>query len=149
MFGLVPFRKNNDLAHQTTEFDRLMDSFFDDSQFLGLLGNPRTTESFKVDVKDNEDEYLVEAELPGVNKEDINLRVQDDTLSISVNVKQEENKENKNYIRKERRMSSYCRSFRLDGINNEKVEAQYKDGILSIHLPKEERKQNGHNIEIH
>jgi HSP20 family protein len=116
MFGIVPFKKNNELNQQGSSLGKMVDHFFDESPFWGLISDLKGNTSFRVDVKDHEKEYLVEAELPGVKKEDITLNVENDLLSISVNTNIEKNEEGKHYIRKERSVGSFSRSFRLDGI---------------------------------
>jgi HSP20 family protein len=127
----------------------MVDNFFDESNIWGILSDLRGNQGFKVDVKDHEKEYVVEAELPGVKKEDITLNIENDLLSISVNTTMEKNEERKQYIRKERSFGSYSRNFRLDGIKEEGVRAEYKDGILSVYLPKDVEKQvKGRNVEI-
>lgn len=92
----------------------------------------------KVDIKENDEEYVVDAELPGVNKNEINLEIHDDILTIAVNHNEEVKEERTNYIRKERRTNSISRSFQLENIKNEDITAKFENGILSIHLPKKE-----------
>lgn len=151
MFGLVPFnRRNNSALSRNRDFfdiDNIFESFFNDSFFQAFYqGNA----NMRVDIKENEKEYVVEAEMPGVNKEDINLELKDDRLTISVDKREEINEEKENYIRKERRQSSFCRSFYVDNIKNEGVTAKYDNGILTIVLPKKEPgKPDSKRIEIH
>ena len=93
-----------------------------------------------VDISEDQKEYLVKAELPEIKKEDVKLTVQDNVLSIS-GERQSENEDNgKRYHRIERAYGSFLRSFTLpedaDGAN---VSAEYKDGILRVHVPKSEQ----------
>ena len=92
----------------------------------------------------------MEAELSGVLKESIQLKIEDETLTISVNTQEEKKEEEKkNYISRERRTGNICRAFRLEGINEEKLFANYENGLLKIRLAKDERiKEKGRNIEI-
>ena len=145
MFGLVPFVSNNDLQKEENVFDRLMNVF--DEPFMQSFHTPE----FKVDVKDNKDSYDLTAELPGLKKEDISLTYNNNYLTIAT--KNEQSKDEKddkgNYVRRERSQSSMSRSFYIDGIDDSKATADYKDGILSIHLPKTVQAEDaGHTISI-
>ena len=76
----------------------------------------------------------------GFSKEDINIDLNNDTLTISAFHNEEKNEEDKkhNYIRKERRYNSYTRSFYVEGVKPEDIQASYKDGILDVTFPKKE-----------
>lgn len=137
MLGLVPFAMRNDLAREEDGFDRLFNwmsqpiaSIFSDTGFSG--------KSFNVDVKDNGDSYELKAELPGYTKEDVHLSYKDNYLSISAS--KEESKDEKdeqgNFIRRERYSGSMSRSFYIDNIDEQKCNAEFKDGILTITMPK-------------
>jgi len=150
MFGLVPFNRKNHAAlsrnRDLFDIDNIFESFFNDSFFPSLH---QVNTNMKVDIRENEKEYVVEAEMPGIKKEDIKLEVKDDRLTISVEKKEQIDEERDNYIRKERRQSSYCRSFYVDNIKNEEVTAKYDNGILTIVLPKKEPgKPDSKRIEI-
>lgn len=145
MFGLVPFVSGKDLAKEENDFDRLFDVF--DEPFLTNFKTP----DFKVDVKDNGDSYDLMAELPGLKKENISLSYKDNYLTIAT--KQDEHADEKdekgNYVRRERRTSSMSRSFYIDNIDETKCQAGYKDGVLSVHMPKlTEQSAAGHTIAI-
>ena len=84
----------------------------------------------------------------GVNKEDIIIDLQDNVLTLGVDIKQEKNEENDGYIYKERQSSSCRRSFNVYNIDSDNVKASYKDGILSVILPKAEPEQKSRKIEI-
>lgn len=92
----------------------------------------------KVDIKEKNKEYLLEAEIPGVDKENINLEINDDVLTISVERKEEINEEKESYIRRERRYGSFRRSFYVNDVDQEKIKAKFKDGLLHVKLPKKE-----------
>lgn len=79
----------------------------------------------------------MEAELPGVDKENIRLELKDDILTIGVDQNEQFEEERENYIRKERRVCSMSRSFQLPNVKNEDVSASFKNGILTITLPKQ------------
>jgi len=90
----------------------------------------------KVDIRENEKEYIVEADLPGVKKDQINIELDNNILTIAVKNNEEVNVETENYIRKERRSSSYSRSFHVENIVEDKIAARFKNGVLTIVLPK-------------
>ena len=119
-------------------FDNMFDRFFD-TAFTDFWGNSLAgKESFNTDVIAEGDHYLLQAELPGFKKEDINIDLSNNTLTISAN-HEEKNEENKsNYIRKERHYSSYKRCFHVEGIRPEDIDASYQDGILEVKFPKKE-----------
>ncbi|MBI5855077.1 MAG: Hsp20/alpha crystallin family protein [Nitrospirae bacterium] len=93
-----------------------------------------------VDITEDEKEYLIKAELPEVKKEDVKLTVQDEVLSISGERKYEKEEKGKKYHRVERAYGSFVRSFTLpEDADGTKVAAEYKDGVLKVHLPKSEK----------
>ena len=118
---LPEFRNDRNLEN----FYNMMDNFFNDK---------KTT--FNIDVKENDDNYTVFAELPGLKKENIELDFKNDILKIKVinNVVNEE--KNENYIRKEINNYNMTRSIRLINVDNDNIEASYEDGILKINLAK-------------
>jgi HSP20 family protein len=92
-----------------------------------------------VDVREDENEVIVHAELPGVKQEDIDIEVTGDTLTLRGERKFEETDKRKNYVRVERTYGSFQRAFSIGvPIENDKVTAGFKDGVLEIHLPKSE-----------
>lgn len=93
-----------------------------------------------VDISETDGEYQIKAELPDVKKEDVKVTVEDGVLTIQGERKQEREEKGKRYHRIERSYGSFVRSFSLpDLIDEEKVKAEYKDGVLSLHLPKSEK----------
>lgn len=133
MFDLIPRRGNQNKMTERSEdpFDALWDSFFDNVMDRSALG-------FRTDVKEQDDKYIIDAELPGMKKEDIEVEMDDNYLTISANNEEYEEKEEAGYIRRERRKGSYCRSFYIENIKDDEIEAEYNDGILEITLPKKE-----------
>ncbi|WP_330659686.1 Hsp20/alpha crystallin family protein [Caproiciproducens faecalis] len=126
MFDLMPFgRRENNLFNY---FDNMEKNFFGDiSQGLS---------SFRTDVIDNGDKYLLKAELPGFKKEDIKIDIEGDRLTVSAEHKDETEEKNDNYIRRERRYGSFSRSFDISNIKCNEISAEYKDGILELSMPK-------------
>lgn len=133
-FGLTPYRRGNKPLRPYT----LADTFLNDDFFRSFFGNSFGYSQMNIDVKDEKDKYVIEAELPGVKKEDINIDIDNGVLTLSTQSNEEKNEENDKYVYRERCYGSVSRSFALDNIDDEKINATYKNGILTIDLPKKE-----------
>jgi HSP20 family protein len=93
-----------------------------------------------VDISETESEYQIKAEIPDVKKEDVKVTVEDGVLTIQGERKQEKEEKGKKFHRIERAYGSFVRTFSLpDVIEEEKVKAEFKDGVLNLHLPKSEK----------
>ena len=143
MFEIIPFtrRNNNASVYDPFEaFNEMEKRFWGDSSASIL----------KTDVKDNGDSYELIADLPGFNKEDIKIDLDDDRLTISAARHSEaEEKKDNNYIRIERSYGSYSRSFDVSGINTDEIGAKYENGVLTLTLPKlTEKVETSRSIEI-
>lgn len=128
MFELIPFERrvaSFDPFRMMADMER---SFFQPT---------RAVSGFRTDVSDIGDAYKLEAELPGFKKEDISIDIKDERLTISAQRKFENEDEKPNFVKRERFYGSYSRSFGLEGINTEAIEASYVDGVLSLKLPKQ------------
>ena len=111
--------------------------------FVRPIGFPAETSlDIKIDVKESEKEFLVEAEIPGVKKEDIFIDVDGDTVSLRAEVKSEkEEKKGEKVVYSERSYGMVSRSFTLPmDVDDKAVKAEYRDGVLKLVLPK---KTNG------
>ena len=111
----------------------------------------RAPAEFRTDIRDEGDHFLLEADLPGFNKEDIHVDISQDTLTISAERhSQHEDKEKKgSYIRCERSYGSYERSFSLDGVDTDAIKASFTNGVLTLTMPKRiEPKVVGRRLEI-
>ena len=112
-------------------------NLFDDMFF-----NARTVPSFSqpsVNVKENDDSFLLELAAPGLNKGDFDINVEHDQLILSAQKEQSEEEKGENYHRREFNFTSFKRSFHLDDtIDREGIEANYVDGVLTVVLPKKE-----------
>ena len=102
------------------------------------IGNTSQTPSIKMDVKEQENAYLVHAELPGVKKEDIHVIVDGNQVSISAEIKHEkETREGERLLRSERYFGKVSRSFQLgQDIDDANANARFNDGVLELTLPK-------------
>jgi HSP20 family protein len=143
MFGLTPFNKS--LARRDDDLSDFFDDFFSD-RFSPLRSLRRDT--FKLDVKDEGKEFVVEAEMPGIKKSEIEIHMNDGYLMIEVTKEETKNEENKNYVHRERIFTKMQRSIHLGDINQDKIEANLKDGILTIKAPKQDQIETKKRIEI-
>lgn len=93
-----------------------------------------------VDIEEGEQDYHITAELPGLKKEDVKITVQEGVLTLQGERKQEKEEQGKRFHRVERSYGAFVRSFALpDAVDEAKVSAEFKDGVLHIRLPKSER----------
>ncbi|MDM8142500.1 Hsp20/alpha crystallin family protein [Megamonas hypermegale] len=150
MFGLVPFAKN--ISNKDDDFNSLFD-VFNEPFFHNALSPFSTAKSFKVDVKDLGSAYELTAELPGIKKENISLSYENSYLTIKVANKEEKTvddkeKQSEKYLRRERYYGEMQRSFYIDDIDEANVKAAYKDGILTVTLPKAVKKETATAINI-
>lgn len=135
MYTLVPFR-------------RAMSPMFNDHFMRDFFDGPAMPE-MRVDVQEKEDAYLLEADLPGVKKEDIRLDVQDGVLTISADVNTHKEEQKEGYVCSERRSGHVERSFSLEGIDLTGIAADYQSGVLSVTLPKEKKEEKPNSLRIH
>lgn len=143
MFGLTPF--NRSLAKRDDDLNDFFDDFFRDS-FFPTRSLRRDT--FKLDVKDEGDSYVVEAEMPGIKKEEIQIHMNDGYLVIEVSKEEKKEEENKNYVHRERLCTKMQRNIHLGDINQDKIEASLKEGILTIKAPKQDQIDTKRRIQI-
>lgn len=140
MAGLVPFRKNTGLMEgRFPNIYDMMDDFFSDSW------PPRkvlSQDTFKLDVQDSEKEYIIEAELPGTKKEEVNIEMNDGRLTIFVKREENVEEEKKNYVHRERRYCSMSRGIYLVDAETEGIKAKLEDGVLNITVPKQDKNKN-------
>ncbi len=95
-----------------------------------------------VDIYDNKEKFVIKAELPGVDKKDIHVDVKDSILTLRGERSYENEVKEENYHRKERAFGKFYRSFALpEGLDSDKIDADYKDGVLKIEIPKPEEKK--------
>lgn len=128
MFGMLPFERNDDNFFDI--FDNFERKFFNNTN--------ANIPAFRTDIRDAGDRFILEAELPGFNKEDIKLDLKDGILTISAEhtEKDDEKDQKGQYLRRERRYGSFCRSFDVTGVDENGITAAYNNGILELSLPK-------------
>ncbi len=130
MYTLVPYRRS--LARELSRpffGDNWLRSFFDMSDVV-------TNAGFRVDIREDDAAYHLEAELPGVTKDKLNVSVDEGILTISADLNEERKEEDACYLYSERRSGHVERSFNLEGIDADNITADYKSGVLMLNLPK-------------
>lgn len=141
MNDMTRLPENRSLWGVFDDFDSLFDDFWRPARTrrAGNVNGGAFTPA--LDVTENEEEYRVRADLPGVKKDDLDISIQDGVLTINAETKYEdEQKEKGRLIRQERRYGKFVRSMRLgDTVDVDKVRADYRDGVLNLVLPKAEQ----------
>lgn len=137
--SLNPFLSHRD--EFVTSFDRIFNEIFENAF-------PDSTKEFgvdlfskgaypKVNIVDDENQISIEAEIPGLTKEQVKIEVQDDILMIKGERREKQDNSKKTYVYRELKQSSFVRSFQLnDNLDSDKIDAKFKDGILEITIPK-------------
>ena len=128
--------------------ENLFDDFFDDFAMVPVRGghNPlygkHAKNLMKTDVRETDNTYEIDVDLPGFKKDEINVELQDGymTISASKGLDKDEKDKKGRYIRKERYAGACSRSFYVGDIESKDVSAKYEDGILKISMPKEAKK---------
>ncbi len=134
MFDLIPFGKDKGLARRDNVLNHFMDNFFNEDFFAPFtaIGN-----AFRVDLKETDQAYLIEADLPGADKD--NIRVQYTNNYVTISAKRQDTREDAqgNYLRRERHYGEVQRSFYVSNVLGDKITAAFKDGVLTVTLPKQ------------
>ena len=129
MYSMIPFGR----------YGNSLDSLFDDFERSFFSNGRSQLPAFRTDIQDKGDHYLLEADLPGFQKEDIDLHLEDGVLTITA--KHDETKDSRDqggkYVCRERRTGSYARSFDVSGIREDGIGASYENGVLKLTLPKQ------------
>ena len=140
MFGLTPFRSN----FYVSAYDpwKEMEEF--EKRFFG-----QRTPAMKTDIREADGAYILEAELPGFTREDIHAEIKNGYLTIRAERKSESEDNNENYLRRERSFGSFSRTFDLEGIDADAISASFKNGVLTLELPKIQQKvEEARKVEI-
>lgn len=136
MFNLIPFNRKNEVAPRDDFFNQVFDQFFREDFFAPFtsVGN-----SFRVDLQETDDAYVIKADLPGISKENITLGFANDYLTIAAKRNDEIEENKNNYLRRERHYGEFSRSFYIRNVREENIDAEFKDGVLTVSLPKKEK----------
>ena len=143
MSNLVSVPKNGSLAKSTLDFPTWsdwIDNFFSSDLPSVFTSNFNTGMTLpKVNIRETADAFWVEMAVPGMKKSDFHIDLDNQLLSISTELKQEQESKEENYTRREFGYSSFKRTFTLpESVDDSKINASYNDGILNVHLPKKE-----------
>jgi HSP20 family protein len=141
---LAPWRPFSDLTRWERDMERMMDDFFDRRMRPWWPERWLRTEGFTtnvpaLDVFEEKDELVVKAELPGMEKDNVEVNLTDHTLTIKGEKKKEEEVKEEKYYRSERSYGSFVRTLQLPAdVQADKVKASFKNGVLEVRLPKTE-----------
>lgn len=141
--GLFPVVTGSSLEFPDSLFDNFFNEFENPTE--GQYRVPR------VDIEDTGDTYVVTADLPGMDKKDIQITYKDDVLTLMAkHEEKKDEKDGKKYIRKERLDQTFCRQFTARNIQKDGIQASYTDGVLTVTLPKVDPKKvmEAHRIEV-
>lgn len=127
MFGLTPFRSN----YYVSAYDPFKEMEEFERRFFG-----QRTPAMKTDIRETENAYILESDLPGFTREDIHAEIKNGYLTIRAERKSESEDNNENYLRRERGFGSFSRTFDLEGIDADAISASFKNGVLTLELPK-------------
>lgn len=117
-----------------------MPDFFNDHLFPSIPD--RTSSEPALNIKENEKSYVLELAVPGIDRKDLKIDINDDVLTISSEIKNEKEENRDGYRRKEFSYCSFSKSFYIpENANMEKIEASYKDGVLTVGIPKQEEEK--------
>lgn len=110
----------------------------------------RNMMSMKTDIQERKDKYIIEVDLPGLEKKDIDIYIEDGYLNICVNKSEDLSDKDKkgNYLRRERHFGSQCRSFYIGEVKEDNIHANYNKGILTIDIPKKDIVENSNKKHI-
>lgn len=140
MFDMIPFDRSG----------RSMDRFFD-SFFGNALNGLSSLSGGRTDIIDKGKNYVLQSEMPGFDKGDISIDIQDDVLTIKAEHKSQNEEKNKEgeFIRRERSYGSYVRSFNVANVDTDKITASYNNGILELVMPKKSPEEpRGTHVDI-
>ncbi len=129
MRNLIHYTKPADLFN----WDNMLDSFFNDQPLWN-------TSSPAVDIREDEKEYRMEVEIPGLSEKDIELKVEENLLTLSTRKKEKKEEKGNGYLLRERKNREFRRSFVLpEDVEREGITAAFKNGLVNITLPKKEK----------
>lgn len=137
MFDLLPFKRRSEVPSVFSEMDDLLQKMWYDFPFHNLEEGATLSWSPRLDVSETDKALEIVADLPGMDKKDINVSLDGDVLTIKGEKKEVKEKKDKHFHTIERRSGSFYRALRLPvAVENDKIEANFKDGVLTLTLPK-------------
>jgi HSP20 family protein len=137
MFDLLPFKRQSDLPSLIAEMDEMMKKMWFDFPFHNLEKDMDIGWSPRIDVSETDNALEIVADLPGLEKQDISASLEDDLLIIKGERKSEKESEEKRFHTIERTSGSFYRALRLPlEVEKDRIEATFKDGVLTLRLPK-------------
>ncbi len=126
MYSLIPFEK----------YTNNMDHFFDDIPRFFFTESAERPAAFRTDIQDLGDHFLLEADLPGFQKEEISLDLKGDVLTVTAHHQEEKEAHTGRYLCRERRYGDFARSFDVSSVQQKAITASYENGVLKLVLPK-------------
>ena len=126
MYSLIPFEK----------YTNNMDHFFDDIPRFFFTESAERPAAFRTDIQDLGDHFLLEADLPGFQKEEISLDLKGDVLTVTAHHQEEKEAHTGRYLCRERRYGDFARSFDVSSVQQRAITASYENGVLKLVLPK-------------
>jgi HSP20 family protein len=142
MFKLTPFNTQPSKNDNFVDFYNVIDDFFN-APFRSIRHD-----SFKLDVREEEKAYLIEADLPGIRKEEVKVSYDDQTLTINVERNEEKEEKKEQYLHRERKICSMKRALHLPDIDPSKVKASLSEGVLKVVAEKQEVQEHGYVIDV-
>lgn len=142
---LTPYRLSMpaDLLRGSSQ-GNFLENLFNNSFMAGFNSSMRS------DIKENDQEFIVEIEMPGFMKENISVECHEGHLTVSAINMHDLDEEKASYVRQERQYGRVSRSYTMDGIDEDRISAQYRDGILRLTLPKSlNTNERRKHIDIH
>ncbi len=135
--ALIRWTPGRDLMGIQSEMNRLFDDFF--GMQRRAEDQDRTYWTPRVNIEEVKDRFEITAELPGLKKDDVKIEVKDRVLTLTGEKKVENEGKDRNVYLYERAYGRFCRTFTLpDNVDDDKIEAEFKDGIMKINIPKTE-----------
>lgn len=133
----MPFKKGpGSMANRGEYLDRLFNSFVNEDIFAPLTVLATGQGTFKVDIKENDEAYIFEADMPGIEKEAIDVDYENEHLTISTKREDTVEENTGTYIRRERHYGEMKRSFFVGDIDRERIKAGFTNGVLTVEVPK-------------
>lgn len=131
MRGMLPFRGRIGTRRRREDLVDVFDEIF---------GPDFWNRGMSTDIQETDDAYLMEIELPGYDKDNIEVELKDNLLTITAKIDEEVEEEKQNYIHRERKQGTFQRCFSIDqNVDPEIIEAEFKNGILNLKLPKKQK----------